>query len=206
MDEKEDSVLTEHIKTSPAPQPDLTLPYCFRSDAPEVNPSVVPEQFRASAAQAAAKETKQRERSEGKTGTIQARLTASGQDAVDVLEHILTDPSVKLQTKHATAIWLLEKLTGKPKQEFEHGASSTLSELFVLLENMQAKAGLTDVTPGEAQPTQLAGTVIDAEFSEAPDGAAAVRTDASHPAVSGSGVSSEVPQESPAARWVRENL
>lgn len=165
-----------------APQPTLTIPYGFRTDAPSANPGVVPESVRAAQAAAAG-------RAPRTSGAITERLKVSAQSAMDVIEDLLSDSNTDPLKKKDIAVWLLEKATGKPKQEFEHN-SGTLSEFLALLE-AQARGGGPKVRPalpaGESDAPD-----IEAEFTDEDS-----RTDA---------LSAECEEaEDDAARWVREN-
>lgn len=76
--------------------------------------------------------------------TISERLTDMGPAAADTIEHILTgdDPNVKIPLKKETAIWVLEKLSGKASQSINH-ESSTLDKFYNLM---------ADIKEGRAVP------------------------------------------------------
>ena len=70
--------------------------------------------------------------------TIGERLSEMGSTAASVIEEILTssDPYIKPQLKAETARWVLEKLTGKPKQEIET-KDGNLTDFMTLLKQMK---------------------------------------------------------------------
>lgn len=82
-----------------------------------------------------------------------------GPDAIKVLTEMLQDPKEKLKDRAEAAKWLLEKLTGKAKQEVTH-ESNTLAAFMEVLKKMQSSGeslqapptGQTiDVTPQPAE-------------------------------------------------------
>lgn len=109
------------------------------------------------------------------------RLRDMAPDAADVIEGILVseDPNVKIGLKKETATWVLEKVTGRPKQEIDI-QSSSLQNFIEMLQDAKIRGEPIDVTP---------------EIPAGPSG--------QHP----DGASPEAqPEESAAARWARENL
>ncbi len=91
-------------------------------------------------------------------GDAIAELKALDYESVSKLKEHLRAPNEKLSEQVQTAKWVLEKNHGKAKQEVTH-ESSTLSAFTDLLRKMQA-------TGEPLQP------VIEAEFSEVPEGEA----------------------------------
>jgi DNA-binding CsgD family transcriptional regulator len=100
--------------------------------------------------------------------TVGERLKEMGPQAANILEEILTteDPNVKMSLKKETAVWVLEKLTGRPKQDIDI-QSSTLGSFIEMLNQMKASdQTLTkDVTPALAsgQVTEEAPVRSDVE-------------------------------------------
>lgn len=76
-----------------------------------------------------------------------------GPDAISVLTEMLHNPKEKLKDRAEAAKWLLEKLTGKAKQEVTH-ESNTLATFIDVLKKMQA-------TGQSFTPAQPAGETID---------------------------------------------
>lgn len=73
-----------------------------------------------------------------------------GVDAVLALDAILRDPATKDSLRAEIARWVLEKTTGRAKQEVEVGAQS-LGYFIELLKEMRSSGQTLDVTPA-AQP------------------------------------------------------
>lgn len=104
--------------------------------------------------------------------TISERLKEMGPVAANILEDILIsdDANIKPALKKDTAVWILEKLSGKPKQDIDV-QSSTLGGFMDMLKQMQAgdlAAGpaLIDVTPapgGESPQARPAREMTEAE-------------------------------------------
>lgn len=69
-------------------------------------------------------------------GNIEKRFKNSLPKAMDVLEESLTSDEVKMETKSSNARWLLEKVTGKAKQEVDIKAS-VVSNLLGTLDEMR---------------------------------------------------------------------
>lgn len=70
--------------------------------------------------------------------TVEARLKDLGPNALDVVEEVLrsNDKEIKPQLKADMARWVVEKLTGKPRQEVDH-QSSTLANFMSMIQEMQ---------------------------------------------------------------------
>ena len=84
---------------------------------------------------------------------ITVRMKDLGHDAMDALEELLRDPNVKAKDKIDSARWLLEKLTGKAKQEV-NVESNTVARFMELVQGMQRRGETLDqpidVTPASA--------------------------------------------------------
>lgn len=82
---------------------------------------------------------------------VMTRMKDLGQDAVNVLEELLRDPEVSASKKITAAQWLLEKLTGKAKQEVSVESNTLSAFMETLREMQQAGESLApepiDVTP-----------------------------------------------------------
>lgn len=77
------------------------------------------------------------------------RMKELGPDAVNVIEELLRDPGVKAEKKISAAQWLIEKLTGKAKQEV-NVESNTLAAFMEIAKEMQQRGETLeplDVTP-----------------------------------------------------------
>jgi hypothetical protein len=78
--------------------------------------------------------------------TVQQQLQNLGNDAVGVVEQMLRSEDEKLRDRVEAAKWLIEKLTGKARQEVEVGAGSTLLQLLQKLDSIQvSEQGPRDV-------------------------------------------------------------
>lgn len=83
---------------------------------------------------------------------VHQRMKDLGQDAVDVIEELMRDPTTPPIKKVAAAQWLIEKLTGKAKQEHTV-ESSTLAGFMEMLKGMEQRGESLepiDVTPQQA--------------------------------------------------------
>lgn len=69
--------------------------------------------------------------------TVQQQLANLGNDAVDTVEEMLRSDGEKLRDRVETARWLIEKLTGKARQEMEVNAGSTLLQLLQKLDALR---------------------------------------------------------------------
>lgn len=69
--------------------------------------------------------------------TIGESLQQLGPDAVSTVEEVLRSDTEKLSTRVDTARWLIEKLTGKPRQEVEVGAGTSLLQLLQKLDQLK---------------------------------------------------------------------
>jgi len=88
--------------------------------------------------------------------TVSEHIKDCGSLAADVIEATLrsTDHAqVKPQLKVETAKWVLEKLTGKPRQEIDVG-EQTLGSFFTMLDDMRRAGQVIDVTPGYRPPRE----------------------------------------------------
>ena len=70
--------------------------------------------------------------------TAQDRIRDMAPAAANILDHILNtdDPEVKIALKQQTAVWVLEKITGKPKQEV-NVESNTIMEMMDMMKQMR---------------------------------------------------------------------
>lgn len=84
---------------------------------------------------------------------VLSALKDLGPDAVRTIEEVIRDPSVKINIRADNAKWLIEKLTGKAKQEV-NVESNTLASFMEMLRNMKnagEKLDVMDVTPTEGE-------------------------------------------------------
>lgn len=88
-----------------------------------------------------------------------SHLKDLGNDSVRIIEEVIRNPAVKMRERTEAAKWVLEKLTGKAKQEV-NVESSTLSSFMDLLKNMQS-AGEPLERPIDVTPTQEGGSAHD---------------------------------------------
>lgn len=82
------------------------------------------------------------------------RLRELGPDAIYVIEEMLCSPSEKLRDKTETAKWVIEKLTGKARQEIEHNAGSNILELLKQLRRTHEALALPSAEPPEIELVQ----------------------------------------------------
>lgn len=78
--------------------------------------------------------------------TVADGLKAMGPDAIADIHGTILDKSVKAETRNANSRWVVEKLTGKAKQEVavDHGGLGSFMEL---LNEMRTRGEPIDVTP-----------------------------------------------------------
>lgn len=69
--------------------------------------------------------------------TVQQQLANLGNDAVSTVEEMLRSDGEKLRDRVETARWLIEKLTGKARQEMEINSGSTLLQLLQKLDALR---------------------------------------------------------------------
>ena len=69
--------------------------------------------------------------------TISEKLPLLGPLAVNTLEQLLNDPMTKDSVKKDASIWILEKLTGKPKMETEGSDGFTLTDVHRVLDEIR---------------------------------------------------------------------
>lgn len=81
---------------------------------------------------------------------VGARFQKAVPKAMDVIEDVLdgTDPETKVRDRADAAKWLLEKVTGKARQEIEVESGTSILKLLQLIEQMKADGKVIDVTPG----------------------------------------------------------
>ena len=79
---------------------------------------------------------------------IEARFKNTVPKAMDIVDEILSDPygDYKIQDKLKAAMWLLEKVTGKAKQEVDHN-SVGLKDLLGKLDELSKQGETIDITP-----------------------------------------------------------
>ncbi len=138
--------------------------------------------------------------------TIGERLKECGPAAMDVIEEVLLAPDTKKQLKKDTAVWVIEKLTGKAKQEIDV-SSSTLTSFYELLDSQRQSGHPKDVTPvlpGDMDAAaQKEGGSRTSPSSEAPaEGEAPGAENLQAQPVA----APVAPVLSRTARWVKENL
>lgn len=83
--------------------------------------------------------------------TVADALKAAGPDAVKHLHTTINDPREKAELRSTNARWVVEKLTGKAKQEVSV-ESNTLSSFMEILKDMRSRGESLDVTPREVLP------------------------------------------------------
>lgn len=71
------------------------------------------------------------------SATVQEQLLSLAPDALSTIEEVLRSDDEKLSTRADTARWLLEKLTGKARQEVGVDAGASLLELLKKLDDMK---------------------------------------------------------------------
>lgn len=86
----------------------------------------------------------ERYRSQLFDGDVLTALKDLGPDAVNVITQMINSDDQKLKDRTEAAKWLLEKLTGKPKQEVNL-ESQTLGAFMDLVKNMQQRGESLDV-------------------------------------------------------------
>lgn len=89
------------------------------------------------------------ERYKDKLFTIdtQTRLKELAPDALNVMEEILTSPSVELKDKENSAKWLLEKVSGKAAQQVDIKGEVSIGVFLDKLDQMKARESLPQSTP-----------------------------------------------------------
>lgn len=75
------------------------------------------------------------------SASVQDQLHTLGPDAVATIEEVLRSDTEKLSTRADTARWLLEKLTGKARQEVGVDAGASLMELLKKLDSLKGTSG-----------------------------------------------------------------
>ena len=95
-----------------------------------------------------------------------------GGDARRVIEDMLRSPAERLRDKAEIAKWLIEKLTGKPKQEVAV-ESHTLAAFMESLKQLSDRGETLDITPtlttsSAASPSAERGTPGAPQISDAP--------------------------------------
>lgn len=75
-----------------------------------------------------------------------------GPYAMDVVEEILTvkDPNIKPNVKADMAKWVVEKVSGRPKQEVEH-TGNIVHEFYEKLEHLEKTGQILDITPSKKE-------------------------------------------------------
>ena len=100
--------------------------------------------------------------------TVGERLKDMGPYAATVVEGLLTNPKTSEKVQADVAKWVLEKLTGKARQEVDVG-SSTLSEFLRLAAELKAAPpkGVGSANPGETIDVTPAPKIPDESTSPA---------------------------------------
>ena len=68
---------------------------------------------------------------------LEKRMKHLGPDALNVMEEILTSPTVELAKKENAARWMLEKLTGKASQQIDVSGEITIGHFMDKLDTMR---------------------------------------------------------------------
>lgn len=90
-----------------------------------------------------------------------------GPDAIGVVQEMIRDPNQKLKDRTVEAKWLLEKLTGKAKQEVSV-ENNSLAAFTELLKNMQRAGEVIDVTDSSGSEVRGAEGAGQPNGSDAP--------------------------------------
>ena len=103
---------------------------------------------------------------------IPALLKDVGADAVQAVRDFINDPLAKSKDRAETAKWLIEKLTGKARQEVDIDSSSLTGFMTIL---KQMSRGGEQLNPGNTLRDVTPAQIIEADTL--PSGAAVTRND-----------------------------
>ncbi len=107
------------------------------------------------------KEEIRRYRSQLYDQDLTSALKDIGKDAIQVVHKMVLDDEQKLRERVEAAKWVLEKVTGKPKQEVQH-ESNTLAAFMDMMKGMSERGETLDVTPQTAEPREAGAPEVPA--------------------------------------------